>query len=83
MAGEAWAGRLMQAPVGYQDLLARRALGKLEGGGGLRGVCGSNRVADLEINWNLTLISILKALLQCGQMIHAWGLGLSGPLLVG
>jgi len=47
----------MHAAVGYQDLLARRALGKLEGGDGVRGVCGSNRDADLEINWNLTPIS--------------------------
>jgi hypothetical protein len=50
----------MHAAVGYQDLLARRALGKLEGGGGIRGVCWSNRDADLEINWNLTPISPLQ-----------------------
>jgi Fic family protein len=39
------------------DLLVRRALGKLEGGSGVRGVCRSNRDPDLEINWSLTPIS--------------------------
>ena len=32
------------------NLLARRALGKLEGGGGVRGGCWSSKDADLEIN---------------------------------
>ena len=39
------------------DLLVRRALGKLEGGSGVRGVSRSNRDPDLEINWSLTPIS--------------------------
>jgi hypothetical protein len=58
LAGKAWAGELIHTSLlDVNYLLARGALGKLEGGDGVRGVCGSNRDADLEINWNLTPIS--------------------------
>jgi hypothetical protein len=80
LAGKAWAGELIHTSLlDVNDLLARGALGKLEGGDGVRSVCGSNRDANFEINWNLTPIS-LQALLQCGQMISCMA---TGTLLVG
>jgi len=58
LAGKAWAGELIRTSLlDVNYLLARGALGNLEGGDGVRGVCWSNRDADLEINWNLTPIS--------------------------
>jgi hypothetical protein len=53
VAGKAWAGELIRTSLrDVNYLVARGALDKLEGGDGGRGVCRSNRNANLEINWN-------------------------------